>query len=442
MIDRYTRPRMAAIWSAQRKYETWLQIELLACEGRVREGAMPQAVLDVLKAKAAIDSDRINQLEREVQHDVIAFLSSITETVGEAGRWLHWGMTSSDVLDTALAVMMRQAADIIIDDLAELLSALKEKAYAHQKTIMIGRSHGMHGEPITFGLKMALWHDETGRNLRRMREARDVISVGKLSGAMGTFAHLSPGVERFVCDQMGLQPEPVSNQVVQRDRHAQYMQTLALIAASLEKFATEIRHLQRTEVGEVEEPFSAGQKGSSSMPHKRNPIGCENICGLSRIVRAHASAALENVPLWHERDISHSSVERMILPDSTTLVDFMLHRFTKILRGLVVYPDRMAKNLAQTGGVIFSQNILLRLIDKGMPRERAYEAVQSAAMQALEAGRGGEGNTFQKNVLGDPHIQSHLSAAEIEACFDPEPFIRHVDTLYERVFKMGEGAAI
>ncbi len=420
---------MAAIWSAQNKYEIWLQIELLACEGRVREGAMPQAALDTLKAGVAINAARIDQLEREVKHDVIAFLSSVTEQVGEAGRFLHWGMTSSDVLDTALAVTMRQAADILIDDLTDLLNVLKEKAFQYRTTVMIGRSHGMHGEPITFGLKMALWYDEMQRNLHRMREARAVVSVGKLSGAMGTFAHLSPTVERFVCDRMGLQPEPVSNQVVQRDRHAQYMQTLALIAASLEKFATEIRHLQRTEVGEAEEPFSTGQKGSSSMPHKRNPIGSENICGLSRIVRAHAAAALENVPLWHERDISHSSVERIMLPDGTLLLDFMLNRFTRMMRDLVVYPDRMRQNLMQTGGVIFSQNVLLRLIDKGMQREQAYEAVQSAAMQSLR-----DGGTFQKIILESSAIRLHLNPAEIEACFDPQPFIRHTETIYRRVF--------
>jgi adenylosuccinate lyase len=425
---------MTAIWSAQNKYEIWLQIELLACEGRVREGALPQAVLDTLKAGARINADRIGQLEREVKHDVIAFLSSITEQVGEAGRFLHWGMTSSDVLDTALAAMMQKAADILIDDLTNLLNVLKEKAFQYQTTVMIGRSHGMHGEPITFGLKMALWYDEMQRNLRRMREARDVISVGKLSGAMGTFAHLSPTVERFVCDRMGLQPEPVSNQVVQRDRHAQYMQTLALIAASLEKFATEIRHLQRTEVGEAEEPFSTGQKGSSSMPHKRNPISSENICGLARVVRAHAATALENVPLWHERDISHSSVERIMLPDSTILLDFMLDRFTRMMRGLVVYPDRMLQNLMQTGGVIFSQNLLLRLIDTGMQREQAYEAVQSAAMQSLR-----DGGTFQKMILESAAIRSHLNPAEIEACFDPQPFIRHTETIYQRVFEASGG---
>ncbi|TAJ96524.1 MAG: adenylosuccinate lyase, partial [Candidatus Manganitrophaceae bacterium] len=300
MIERYSRPQMAAIWESKNKYETWLKVELLACEAMVQQGEVPKSALKTIRSKAEIDPDRIDQLEKTVKHDVIAFLTSITEKVGEEGRYLHMGMTSSDVLDTALAVQMRQAADLLIADLHSLLDVLKQKAEEHKETIMIGRSHGVHGEPITFGLKMALWYEETKRNLLRLQQAKEVISFGKISGAMGTFAHLHPSVEAYVCEKLGLKPEPVSNQIVQRDRHAQYLQALALIASSLDKFATEIRHLQRTEVLEAEEPFEKGQKGSSAMPHKRNPIGCENICGLARVIRSHAHAALENVPLWHE----------------------------------------------------------------------------------------------------------------------------------------------
>lgn len=422
---------MAAIWDPKKKYETWLQIELLACEAMVREGEVPESALETIRAKAKIDTVRIDELEKKVKHDVIAFLSSVTEEVGEEGRFLHWGMTSSDVLDTALAVLMREAADLIIDDLSALLEVLEEKALEHKETIMIGRSHGIHGEPITFGLKMALWHAETRRNLRRMRQARDTISYGKISGAMGTFAHLSPSVEEYVCGKLALKPEPVSNQVVQRDRHAEYVQTLALIAASVEKFATEIRHLQRTEVLEAEEPFEAGQKGSSSMPHKRNPIGSENICGLARVIRSHAAAALENVPLWHERDISHSSVERVILPDSTILLDFILDRFTRMIRRLFVYPDKMTKNLELTGGTIYSQKVLLLLIKKGMKREEAYEIVQEAAMQVFSGG-----GSFKEILLSHPRM-AQIGPGEMEACFDPREFVRHIETVYKRVFSDG-----
>lgn len=428
MIDRYSRPHMASIWDAKNKYETWLKIELLACEALVEEGEMPKAALKTIRSKAKINPARIDELEKEVKHDVIAFLSSITEKVGEEGRFLHWGMTSSDVLDTGLALQMRQAADLIIDDLSSLLDVLRAKAEEYKETVMIGRSHGIHGEPITFGLKMALWYAETHRNLLRMREAKEVISFGKISGAMGTFAHLSPSVESYVCEKLDLKPEPVSNQIVQRDRHAQYMQTLALIASSLEKFATEIRHLQRTEVLEAEEPFEEGQKGSSSMPHKRNPIGSENICGLARVIRSHAAAALENIPLWHERDISHSSVERIILPDSTILLDFILDRFTQIMRRLFVYPDKMAQNLNLTGGTIFSQKILLLLIRKGMKRELAYEIVQNAAMEVFH-----QGGSFKQKIRSHPALAA-IPPKEIEACFDARQFVRQVETIYKRVF--------
>jgi len=429
MIERYSRPQMAAIWESKNKYETWLKVELLACEAMVERGEVPKSALKTIRAMAQIDPDRIDQLEKTVKHDVIAFLTSITEKVGEDGRYLHMGMTSSDVLDTALAIQMRQAADLLIEDLKALLDVLKRKAEEHKETVMIGRSHGVHGEPITFGLKMALWYEETKRNVLRLQQAKEVISFGKISGAMGTFAHLHPSVETYVCEKLGLQPEPVSNQIVQRDRHAQYLQALALIASSLDKFATEIRHLQRTEVLEAEEPFEKGQKGSSAMPHKRNPIGCENICGLARVIRSHAAAALENVPLWHERDISHSSVERIILPDSTILLDFMLARFTKIMKGLFIYPERMAQNLDRTGGTIFSQKVLLLLIQKGMEREQAYEIVQSAAMAVFN-----KGGSFKEAILSDPNVSKRLSAKEIETCFDPRQFVTHIETIYKRVF--------
>ena len=416
---------MAAIWDLQNKYETWLAIELLVCEARVKMGAMSEADLAALRGHITVNVDRIDQIELAVHHDVIAFLTSLTEQVGDAGRHLHFGMTSSDLLDTALACFMKQAADILIADLNDLLQVLKRLASAHKRTLMIGRSHGMHGEPITWGMKMALWYDETQRNMVRMQEAKKIISFGKCSGSMGTYAHLPPAVEQFMCDALGLLPEPVGNQIIQRDRHAQYLQTLALIASSIEKFATEIRHLQRTEVSEVEEPFSAGQKGSSSMPHKRNPIGCENLSGLARVIRGNAQAALENIPLWHERDISHSSVERIILPDSTLLLDFMLHRFTKIMEGLVVYPDRMARNLALTGGMIFSQNILLMLVQKGMAREAAYEIVQQAAHQ---------NGSFKEALLSHSEIVLWVTPDEIEAIFNPHNALAHIDVIYQRVF--------
>ena len=395
----------------------------------VELGKVPASAFAKIKANASIRPERIEELEAKVKHDVIAFLTSITEKVGEEGRYLHMGMTSSDVLDTALAIQMQQASDLLIDDLRELLRVLREKAEQHKMTVMIGRSHGVHGEPITFGLKMALWYEETKRNLSRMIGAREVVSCGKISGAMGTFAHLPPFVEEFVCKRCNLSPEPVSNQVVQRDRHAQYMTTLALIAASIEKFATEIRHLQRNEVMEAEEYFEEGQKGSSAMPHKRNPIGCENLCGLARVVRSNAMASLENIPLWHERDISHSSVERIILPDSTILLDFMLNRFTRIVSQLRVHPERMASNLRLSGGTIYSQKLLLLLIEKGMPRELAYEIIQRHAMNTHR-----EGGEFLDRVRKDPAITALVSQDKILSCFDPKSFLEQIDVIYKRVF--------
>jgi len=432
MIERYCRPQMRLLWGTKKKYDVWLKIELLVCEALARQGGIPKAALSVIRSKAKVNQKRIDALEMTVKHDVIAFLSSMTEKIGEAGRFLHWGMTSSDLTDTALAVLMRQAADMLIEDLSALRVVLKDKAHKHKETMMMGRSHGMHAEPITFGLKMALWYEETGRNLERLLRAKEEISFGKISGSMGTYAHLSPSVEAEVLSELGLSPEPIANQVVQRDRHAYYLQVLALIAASIEKFAIEIRHLQRTELSEVEEPFDEGQKGSSSMPHKRNPIGCENICGLSRVIRSHASAALENVPLWHERDISHSSVERIIIPDATLLLDFMLHRFTVIIDRLNVYPETMIRNMEKSGGMVYSQKVLLLLIEKGMQREAAYQVVQEIAFKVLKKGREG---SLQKEALSHPVLLSQLTKKEILECFNPKAYLTQMDAIYKRVFQ-------
>ena len=435
MIDRYTLPRMKAIWDMRHKYEIWLQVELLACEALERSGDVPRGVSARIRRKARIDPDRIAAIEKVVKHDVIAFLESLAKPVGVEVRFLHKGLTSSDVVDTALAVQMTEALDIIRADLDELLKVLKLRALEHRDTVMVGRSHGIHGEPVSFGFKLAIWYEETQRHARRLRHVREEIAVGKLSGAMGTFAHLGPEVEAYVCRKLGLKADPVSSQIVQRDRHAAYCSALALLAASIEKFATEIRHLQRTEVLEAEKYFSEGQKGSSAMPHKRNPIGSENLCGLARLVRANSLAALENVSLWHERDISHSSVERVILPDSTILIDYMLVRLTELIKTLLVYPARMKHNLDLTGGLVYSQRLLIDLVERGAQRTEAYEAVQRHAMAAWE-GRvrwhGGAG--FQELVSKDPLITRYLTEAEIESCFDPAYYLRHLDTIYRRVF--------
>jgi len=429
MIDRYTLPRMKAIWELTRKYEIWLEVELLACEALERAGKVPRGVTARIRRRAKIDPKRIAAIEQVVKHDVIAFLESLAEPVGKDVRFLHTGLTSSDIVDTALAVQMVQALDLILADLDMLLRVLKARAIEHRDTVMVGRSHGVHGEPISFGVKLAIWYGEMQRHRTRLRAVREDVAVGKLSGAMGTFAHLGPEVEAFVCKRLGLRPDPVSSQIVQRDRHAAYLSALALLAASIEKIATEIRHLQRTEVLEAEEFFSAGQKGSSAMPHKRNPIASENLCGLARLVRANSLAALENVVLWHERDISHSSVERVILPDSTILADYMLARVTEILRTLLVYPSRMKQNLELTGGLIYSQRLLLALVDRGAQRKDAYEAVQRNAMEAWKGGAG-----FQDLASKDPLITRFLSPADIRACFDSRYYLRHLDTIYRRVF--------
>jgi adenylosuccinate lyase len=421
---------MGAIWSDQRRYDTWLQVELAATDALADMGVVPAEAARELRAKAAFEVSRIEEIEQITQHDVIAFTTAVAEKVGVAARWLHFGMTSSDVLDTALALQMREACDLILQDLDALAAAIRARAAEHRRTPMIGRTHGVHAEPMTFGLKLALWYAEVQRGAERMRRARASVSVGKISGAVGTFAHLDPSVEARVCERLQLQPAPVSSQIVQRDRHAELMTALAIVGASLEKFALEIRGLQKTEIGEVEEPFGKGQKGSSAMPHKRNPIGCEQICGLARLLRANAMAALENVALWHERDISHSSVERVILPDSFIALDHMLRRFTRIVAGMVVYPERMLENLRRSRGVVFSGSVLLELARRGVSREQAYEWVQRNAMRAFH-----EQRDFRELLLADPDVTRTLGRAEIDRAFDLDDQLRNVDAIFARVFQ-------
>jgi len=429
MIPRYTNPAMGAIWSDQRRYETWLQVESAAADAMAEAGIVPADAARDIREKGAFDIARIEEIEQTTQHDVIAFTTAVAEHVGPSARWLHFGLTSSDVLDTALALQMTEACDLIVRDLEALMDAVRARAEEHRRTPMIGRTHGVHAEPMTFGLKLALWHAELGRGLARVRRARETVRVGKISGAVGTFAHLDPSIEAQVCARLGLEPAPVSSQVIQRDRHAELLSALALVAASLEKFAFEIRGLQKTEIGEVEEPFGKGQKGSSAMPHKRNPIGCEQVTGLARLLRGNALAAMENVALWHERDISHSSVERVILPDSFIALDHMLRRFTRIVKGMVVYPDRMRENLERSRGVVFSGTILLALARRGVSREQAYEWVQRNAMRAFH-----EQRDFKELLLADADVTAKLSAAEIERAFDLDDQLRHVDAIFGRVF--------
>lgn len=429
MIPRYAREKMTAIWSPENRYRKWLDIEILACEAMAKRGEIPLSSLKNIKEKAGFDVNRIDEIEKTTKHDVIAFLTSVTEKVGADGRFLHLGMTSSDVLDTSLALLLREAADILIEDLDILLAALKKKAMDHKNTIMIGRSHGIHAEPITFGLKMAIWYAEMERNRERMIRARETISTGKLSGAVGTFSFIDPSIETYVCRKLGLKPASVSSQIVQRDRHAEYFTTLAIVASSLDKFSQEIRLLQRTEVREVEEYFSPGQKGSSAMPHKRNPVLSENLSGLSRLMRSYALSALEDVALWHERDISHSSVERIIGPDATILLDFMLSRFTGMISQLVIYPERMLANLQMTKGVIFSQMVLLKLIEQGISREGAYAIVQRNAMRSWQ-----EGAEFRELLLRDDEVVAKLKPEALSAAFKVENFLTHVDFIFKRVF--------
>ena len=420
---------MTAIWSPENRYRKWLDIEILACEAMAELGEIPLSSLKNIREKAGFDVTRIDEIEKTTKHDVIAFLTSVTEKIGEDGRFLHMGMTSSDVLDTSLALLLREAADILIEDLDALLAALKKKAIDHKNTLMIGRSHGIHAEPITFGLKMAIWYTEMERNRERMIRARETINTGKLSGAVGTFSFIDPSIETYVCRKLGLKPAPVSSQIIQRDRHAEYFTTLAIIASSLDKFSQEIRLLQRTEVREAEEYFSPGQKGSSAMPHKRNPVLSENLSGLSRLMRSYALSALEDIALWHERDISHSSVERIIGPDATILLDFMLSRFTGLISQLVIYPERMLANLQMTKGVIFSQMVLLKLIERGISREGAYAIVQRNAMRSWQ-----EGIEFRELLLRDEEVIAKLNPEELAAAFKVESFLTHVDFIFKRVF--------
>ncbi len=429
MLERYSRDRMKQIWTEENKYRTWLKVEILAAEAWAELGVIPKEAAEEIRAKADFDEKRILEIEKETRHDVIAFLTNVAEYVGPAARYLHWGLTSSDMLDTAMALRMKEAMDIIIEDVEECLETIERRALEHKNTVMIGRSHGIHAEPITFGLKLAIWYDEMKRNLKRLKAARETISTGKISGAVGTFAHVDPRVEEYVCEKLGLKPAPVSNQIVQRDRYAEVFTALAILAGTVEKIATEIRHLQRTEVLEAEEYFRKGQKGSSAMPHKRNPILSENLCGLARMVRAYCVPALENIPLWHERDISHSSVERFICPDGFITADFMLARLNGLLSKLVVYPENMKKNLNLLKGLIFSQQVLLRLTQKGVSREDAYRIVQRRAMEVWE-GKG----TFKELLLEDKELSKFLSREEIEEIFDINYHLKHVDTIFHRVF--------
>ena len=431
MIQRYTNPEMGAIWSDRRRYETWLEVELAAADAMAEAGLVPRDAAAEMRAKASFDIARIEEIEAVTQHDVIAFTTAVAENVGPAARWLHFGLTSSDVIDTAQAIQMREATGLLIRNVGLLMEAVRERAEEHRRTPMIGRTHGVHAEPMTFGLKLALWYAELQRALDRLIRARETVSAGKISGAVGTFAHLDPAIEARVCERLGLQPAPVSSQVIQRDRHAELLSTIAITGASLEKFALEIRGLQKTEIGEVEEPFGKGQKGSSAMPHKRNPIGCEQIVGLARLLRGNAAAAFENIALWHERDISHSSVERVILPDSCIALDHMLRRFTRIVRGMVVYPERMLENLGRSRGVVFSGTLLLELAARGVSREQAYEWVQRNAMRAFH-----EQQDFKTLILADPDVMRVLAPAEVEKAFDLKDQLRNVDAIMDRVFKM------
>lgn len=429
MIDRYTRPEMAKIWSEESKYQAWLDVELAVCEAQAELGLIPKDAVADIKKNARFEIARIKEIEGEVLHDVIAFLTNLGENVGDPSRFIHLGLTSSDVVDTALALQLKRASLLLKDCLQKLHDAILKQARSHKHTISVGRSHGIHAEPTTFGFKMAVWLEEVRRHQKRLDDAIEMVSIGKISGAVGTYANISPDVEQLTCKFLGLRPATISTQIIQRDHHAQYVWTLAVIGASLEKFATEIRHLQRTDVLEAEEPFRKGQKGSSAMPHKRNPVGCENITGLARVLRGNALAALENIPLWHERDISHSSVERIIFPDSTILLDYMLHRFTGIMSDLVVYPENMRRNMDCFGGVIYSQQVLLKMVERGMTREQAYQLVQSNAMDAWNRA----GGDFRANLLKDTNVTDVLSKNEIEECFNPTYYLKNLDKVFERL---------
>jgi adenylosuccinate lyase len=429
MIERYTRHEMGRLWEPENRFQKWLDVEIAVCEAWAEMGKIPKESLKVIKERAGFDVRRIDEIEAVVRHDVIAFLTSVAEKVGPESRYIHKGLTSSDIVDTALSLLMKEAAAIIIKDLRNLIAVLRDQAFRYKETVCIGRSHGVHAEPMTFGLKFALWYEEAKRNLERIEKAKRVISIGKFSGAVGTFSNIPTEIEEKVCKKLGLKPESVATQVVQRDRHAEYLATLAIVAASVEKIAVEIRHLQRTEVLEAEEPFVKGQKGSSAMPHKRNPVGCENLSGLARVVRANSLAALEDVALWHERDISHSSVERVIIPDSTVLVDYMLHRLTGILSGLQVYPEKMKENMARSYGLFNSQNVLIRLTEKGMSREDAYAIVQKNAMLSWMKKK-----DFKGLLLKDKDVRRYLKAKDIDDIFDLRHYFRNIGYIFNRVF--------
>jgi adenylosuccinate lyase len=428
MISRYTRPEMGRIWELKNRYAKWLQVEILACEAMAKEGIIPKKALVNIR-KARFSEERILEIEEVTRHDVIAFLENVAESVGPDSRFIHMGLTSSDILDTGFALQLKEAMELIINDVHEFMDTIKAKAKEHKFTAMIGRSHGIHAEPITFGLKLAVWYSEMGRNLKRLEQALETISYGKLSGAVGTFANTSPKIEAYVCEKLGLKPAEASTQIIQRDRHAQYFSTLAVVAGTLEKIAVEIRHLQRTEVLEAEEAFEKGQKGSSAMPHKKNPIGSENIAGLARLVRSNSLAAMENMALWHERDISHSSVERVIGPDSTIIIDFMIHRLNRIIKTLVIYPRRMEENLNLLKGLIFSQQVLIKLAGMGLSRQTAYEIVQRNALKVWETG-----SDFKTLLLEDPDIMGYLTKESIEEIFNLDYHFKYVEEIFDRVF--------
>jgi len=427
MIERYSRPQMKKIWSEENKFDKWLQVEIAVCEAWAEMGTIPKEAIPKIKT-ACCNLERIGEILKVTHHDMTAFLQAVAEGLGDESRFIHLGLTSSDIMDTALSLQMKEASKILAQDVTELISVLEDKAIEHKRTLMIGRTHGVHAEPITFGLKLALWAQEMKRNAARLAEAEKIISVGKISGAVGTYATVPPEIEDRACRKLGLTAAPISSQIIQRDRHAQFVTTLAIIAGSLEKFATEIRSLQRTEVLEAEEPFAAGQTGSSAMPHKRNPELCERVCGLARLIRGHALTSLENIALWHERDISHSSNERVILPDSCLVLDYVLSIFTSVMKGLMVYPENMRRNLELTQGLVFSQRVLIALIDKGLSRQKAYELVQHNAMKAWK-GR----TSFLELLKADSEVKAHLSEKELESLFDYNYFMRHADSIFNRL---------
>lgn len=428
MIERYTRPEMGAIWTEENRFQAWLEVEILACEAWAELGDIPKEDVQKIRENASFNIDRIKEIEEETRHDVVAFTRAVSETLGEERKWVHYGLTSTDVVDTALSYLIKQANDILLKDIERFVEILKNKAQEHKYTVMMGRTHGVHAEPTTFGLKLALWYEEMKRNLDRFKEAAAGVEFGKISGAVGTYANIDPFVEKYVCEKLGIQPAPISTQTLQRDRHAHYMGALALVATSIEKFATEIRGLQKSETREVEEFFAKGQKGSSAMPHKRNPIGSENMTGMARVIRGYMMTAYENVALWHERDISHSSAERIILPDATIALNYMLNRFGNIVKNLTVFPENMKRNMDRTLGLIYSQRVLLALIDKGMTREEAYDTVQPRAMEAWE-----KQVQFRSLIEQDETITSKLTEAEIDDCFDYNYHIKHVDTIFDRL---------